>query len=67
MITAYAAPVPNQRIVFSDYEARRNRTQNQGDGDEMSLEPPMIREFTIHILQTIHLLQDIPMPEMAEV
>lgn len=57
-ITAYSAPIPNQRVVFSDYEAKKKPRHNQQNqnGEIAELEPPMVREFAIHILQTIHFL-----------
>lgn len=61
LIAAYTAPTPNQKVVFSDYEAKKkpkhNQQQNQS-GEIAELEPPMVREFAIHILQTIHFLQN---------
>jgi len=41
--------MPNQNVILSDYEARRAPQQNK-DSDNAELEPPMIREFAIHIL-----------------
>ena len=46
--------MPNQKVILTDYEAK-NKKHNEKNGKE--LEPPMIREFSIHILQTIHFLQ----------
>lgn len=48
--------MPNNRVILTDYEAR-NKHKNKSDNDSGELEPPMIREFAIHILQTIHFLQ----------
>lgn len=53
LITAFVSPMPNQNVILSDYEARRKVALRD---DSPELEPPMIREFAIHILQTIHFL-----------
>jgi hypothetical protein len=57
MITSYMAPMPNQKVILTDYEAKKKTRVNQDSNDaQANLEPPMIREFAIHILQTIHFL-----------
>jgi len=51
--------MPNNKVILTDYEAKKKVKHNKpSDKDSpQELEPPMIREFAIHILQTIHFLQ----------
>jgi hypothetical protein len=57
MVTQMVAPTPNQNVVFSDYEPRNRQTQNNNQsGETAELQPPTMREFAIHILQTIDFL-----------
>lgn len=51
--------MPNQNVILSDYEAKKKPKKPVGSSgdDSPELEPPMIREFAIHILQTIDFLQ----------
>ena len=67
LVTAYTAPMPNQKLILTDFEAKKrktNKTTNanvEGDVSALEhyeLEGPMIREFTIHILQTIHFIKN---------
>ena len=72
--------MPNKKLILTDYEAKkRPKQQKQGlkgqnnefstDADVSALEHYeldgfMVREFTIHILQSIHYLQNMdPIPE----
>ena len=61
--------MPNSNVILTDYEAKRrknNQQKNKGlaSAADMSalehneLDGPMIREFAIHILQSIHFLQN---------
>jgi hypothetical protein len=61
LVTAYTAPMPNQKLILTDFEAKKRKggSKNEkakGDFQDVSalehyeLEGPMIREFTIHIL-----------------
>ena len=61
LITSFTAPMPNQKVILTDYEAKqklKHEGQHPHKDDEQvrELELPMIREFTTHILQTIHFL-----------
>ena len=68
LVTAYTAPMPNQKLILTDFEAKKrktNKTENaMGEVGDVSalehyeLEGHMIREFTIHILQTIHFIKN---------
>lgn len=76
LISAYTAPMPNQKVILSDFEAKDRQKKNrerdkrvhhevvqdeiQDDASEeySQLQSYMIREFTIHILQSIHFLQN---------
>jgi hypothetical protein len=77
LISAYTAPMPNQKVILSDFEAKDRQKKNRerdrrvmhNDAvqeeidDDVSeeysqLQSYMIREFTIHILQSIHFLQN---------
>lgn len=96
LITAFTSPMPNQKKILVDYEAKQrkmkqaaraarisqsangacanSRSREEDAVTEMSheygeLEGGMIREFTIHILQSIHFLQGlepIPWEEVAQ-
>ena len=59
--------MPNSKIILTDYEAKKRKTAQQKNkgltsAADMSalehneLDGPMIREFAIHILQSIHFL-----------
>lgn len=60
LVTAYTAPMPNQKLILTDFEAKKRKTKKtvvaNGELGDVSalehyeLEGPMIREFTIHIL-----------------
>ena len=59
LVTAYTAPMPNQKLILTDFEAKKRKTKQaikaSGEADvsaleHYELEGPMIREFTIHIL-----------------
>ena len=58
LVTAYTAPMPNQKLILTDFEAKKRKTKKteaakEGDVSALEhyeLEGPMIREFTIHIL-----------------
>lgn len=57
--------MPNQKLILTDFEAKKRKTKKteaakEGDVSALEhyeLEGPMIREFTIHILQTIHFIK----------
>jgi len=42
--------MPNQKVILTDYEAKKRPKQEGGKEDVAELEAPMIREFSIHIL-----------------
>ena len=62
--------MPNQKIILTDFEAKKRfkngKKINQVNAspedvsalEHYELEGPMIREFTIHILQTLHFLKN---------
>ena len=61
LVSAYTAPTPNQKIILTDFEAKKRAKKGDpkkqtGEIVDVSalehyeLEGPMIREFTIHIL-----------------
>ena len=69
LITSLTAPMPNSKIILTDYEAKKRKTVNQKNNkqglasetdmsalEHNELDGPMIREFAIHILQSIHFL-----------
>jgi hypothetical protein len=61
--------MPNSKVILTDFEAKKrnkkgkNITHVNANPEDVSalehyeLEGPMIREFTIHILQTLHFLK----------
>lgn len=67
LITAYASPVPAH--ILTDYDNRARRRHRHGGGaGESALEHaellnlmkgPVFREFTIHIFQSISVIQNI--------
>jgi hypothetical protein len=42
--------VPNQKVILTDYEAKKIKHKKGEDTASQELEAPMIREFAIHIL-----------------
>jgi len=45
--------MPNQKVILTDYEAKKRPMQeklHKGEDSHQELEAPMIREFAIHIL-----------------
>lgn len=63
LITAYASPVPAH--ILTDYDNRAKRRHKHGRADNESalehveLKGPVFREFTIHIFQSISVIQNI--------
>ena len=61
--------MPNSKIILTDFEAKKrfkngkkvnqvnSNPEDVSDLEHYELEGPMIREFTIHILQTLHFLK----------
>lgn len=86
LIHAYTAPMPNQKVILSDFEAKDRQKKNRERDrrvlqhevvqdqieDDVSeeysqLQSYMIREFTIHILQSIHFLQNMEQIDDEEI
>lgn len=46
--------MPNKKVILTDYEAKKRPKHNKRDAENndthQELEPPIIREFAIHIL-----------------
>ena len=73
--------MPNSKIILTDYEAKKRKNhanqkknhqgliseQDMSALEHNELEGPMIREFAIHILQSIHFLQNMDPIEDEEV
>lgn len=63
LISAYASPVPSQVLIDYDNNARKRHVHgmdNESALEHLELKGPVFREFTIHIFQSIYIMQIIP-------
>ncbi len=57
LISAFASPVPNN--IFTDYDNKQKKKQQESALEHTELKGPVFREFTIHIFQSINFLQNL--------